>query len=67
VADHDAELDALVAMLESASMVEQFTDDDGKPSMRLTQRGAQVGRAMAMAGDDADADAVLTALLDAQQ
>ena len=45
-------------------MVEESTDDEGRPSLRLTARGAQMGRALAMVGDDADT--VLAALLDAQ-
>ena len=38
MADHDAELDAIVAMLSEAGMVEAFTDEDGKPALRLTPR-----------------------------
>jgi hypothetical protein len=55
-----------VATLSDAGLVEPYSDDDGRPSLRLTERGAQVGRALAMAGEDADAGAVLAALLDAQ-
>lgn len=62
--DHAAEMDAIVAMLEDAGLIEHHTDD-GKPALRLTERGAQVGRAVAMTGDDAEAEAVLAALLDA--
>ena len=51
-ADHDAEYDAVVKMLADAGLTETYTDDDGKEAIRLTVRGAQVGRAMAMAGDD---------------
>jgi hypothetical protein len=65
--DHDAELDAIVDMLTEADMVEQYTDDDGKPALRLTDRGAQMGRALAMAGGDADLEAALAALLDARR
>lgn len=35
--------------------------------MRPTPRAVQMGRSLAMAGDDADADAVLDALLDAEE
>ena len=66
VTDHDAALDALVDMLTDAGMVEEYTDDDGKPALRLTARGAQVGRALAMAGEDAEPETMLAALLDAQ-
>ena len=34
--------------------MEQVTDDDGRASLRLSERGAQLGRAFAMAGDDAE-------------
>lgn len=57
------ELDAIVTMLEDAGLVEQDVNEDGKPAMRLTSKGAQLGRAMAMAGEDADAEAMLDALL----
>ena len=29
--DHDAELDAIVAMLSDAGMVEEYVNEDGKP------------------------------------
>ena len=67
VAAHEAELDAIVDMLTEAGLIEQYTDDDGKPALRLTDQGAQVGRALAMAGGDADPDVVLGALLAAQE
>ena len=51
MADHDAEMDRLVAMLEEAGLVEQYTNDDGKPALRLTDRGRQLGTAIAMSGD----------------
>ncbi len=59
----DAEMDAIVAELERAGLVEEFTDDQGRPSMRLTEQGVRVGRSLALAGDDTDAEAVLAALL----
>ena len=65
--DPDAELDAIVAMLSEAGLVEQYTNEDGKPALRLTPKGAQLGRAMAVAGDDAEAEVVLDALLDARE
>jgi hypothetical protein len=58
--DHDAELGAIVATLSEAGMVETFTDDDGKPGIRLTPEGARVARQMGM-GDDPDG--LLDALL----
>jgi hypothetical protein len=62
--DPDAELDELVAMLGRAGLVESYINEDGKPAPRLTERGAQLGRALAMSGDEASADAPLAALLD---
>ena len=51
-------------MLSDAGLVEQYTNEDSKEALRLTPKGAQLGRAMAMSGEDADAEAVLDALLD---
>ena len=53
--DHDAELDAIVAMLSEAGLVDQDTNEDGQEALRLSPRGAQLGRAMAMGGEDAEA------------
>ena len=64
--DHDAEMDAIVAMLEDAGLIESHTNEDGKAALRLTPRGAQIGGAMAMVGEDADSDEVLDAMLEAQ-
>ena len=52
MSDDDAEMDAIVAMLEDADLVKQYVNEDDKLALRLTKKGAQVGRAMAMAGDD---------------
>ena len=52
----------MVAMLEDAGLIEQYVDEDGEAALRLTDRGAQVGRALAM---DDDAEALLAALLEA--
>jgi len=59
----DAELDAILDQLERADLVEQYVTEDGKPAMRLTPQGVQVGRSLALAGDE-DAQAVLDALLE---
>ena len=64
MSDHGADLDAIVAMLSDAGLVEAYVDEGGQPALRLTERGAQMGRALAMSGEDADADAVLAALLE---
>ena len=36
----DAEMDALVAMLTEAGLVESFADEDGEPALRLTEKKA---------------------------
>jgi DNA-binding MarR family transcriptional regulator len=59
---HGAETDEIVAELEKAGLVETFTDDEGKVAYRLTPKGAQLGRSMAMSRDD-DQMALLEALL----
>lgn len=63
--DLDAALDAIVTMLSEAGLVEQYTDEDGREALRLTPKGAQLGRAMEMSGEDAEA--VLDAPLDARE
>jgi len=50
--------------LEEASLVETYTDDDGKAAMRLTEQGEQIARQTALSGED-DAAALLEALLEA--
>ncbi len=57
---HDAETDAIVAELERAGLVESYTNAEGKAAMRLTPKGPQLGRSMALAGDE-DAAVVLDA------
>jgi hypothetical protein len=47
-----------------AGLSGECSDDDGKPALRLTARGAQMGRALAITGEDADA--VLPALPESQ-
>jgi hypothetical protein len=63
--DHDAELDDIVTMLESAGLLIETTED-GKPALQLTPKGAQVATQMAMGHED-DAAALLDALLDAAE
>ena len=60
--DHEAELDELVAMLESVGLLIQ-TVDEGKPALQLTPKGAQVARQMALSSED-EAFEMFTALLD---
>jgi len=62
MSDHDAELDEIVAMLESAGLLIETTED-GKPALQLTAKGAQVATQMAMGHED-DAATLLDALLD---
>jgi len=59
--DHDAELDAIVAMLEDAGLLIETTED-GNPALQLTPKGAQVATQMAMGHAD-DAAALVDALL----
>jgi len=61
---HGAETDEIVAELEEAGLLETYVDDDGQDAMRLTPKGAQMGRALAMAGEDVDPDAMLEQLLE---
>jgi len=61
MSDHDAELDEIVAMLESAGLLIETTED-GKPALQLTAKGAQVATQMAMSSED-DAAAMFNALL----
>ena len=61
-ATHDAETDAIVAELETAGLVETFTNDEGKVAYRLTAKSAQLGRSIALAWDE-DAAVVLDGLL----
>ena len=49
--DHDAELDAIVAMVASAGLLIETTED-GKPALQFTPKGAQVARQMAMGSED---------------
>ena len=44
--------------LEKAGLVETYTNDEGKVAYRLTPKGAQLGRSLALAGDE-DAAVVL--------
>jgi hypothetical protein len=46
--------------------LEEFVDDEGRPSLRLTPRGAAIGRRLAMAGEEHEAQAVLDALQEAE-
>jgi hypothetical protein len=64
MADHDAEMDALLDMLEAAGLAERYVTEDGAQAMRLTPKGAQVARQMSMS-TEGDALGLLTALLDA--
>ena len=49
--DHDAELDEIVAILESAGLLRQAIDE-GRPALQLTPKGAQVATQMAMWSED---------------
>lgn len=62
-ADRDAELDTILEQVETAGLVEQFTDEEGRPSMRLTPEGVRVARQLAMLGEDGQ-DALMDAVLE---
>jgi hypothetical protein len=62
---HAAELDAILAELEGANLVEQYVNANGEAAMRLTARGQQVANQAAMGSED-DAVALLDGLLEAQ-
>jgi hypothetical protein len=47
-----AELDAIVAQLVEAGLVEVYTNEEGHEAYRLTAKGEPVARAVAMAGDE---------------
>jgi hypothetical protein len=63
--DHKADLDEMVAMLESAGLLIQ-TVNEGKPALQLTPKGAQVARQIALSSEDG-AFAIFSALLDAAE
>jgi hypothetical protein len=44
--DHEAKLDPIVPVLSDADALERY-GEDGEPALRLTERGAQIGRALA--------------------
>ena len=64
-ADHDAELGEIVAMLESAGLLLETTED-GRLAVQLTPKGAQTATQMAMSSED-DALAMFNALLNAAE
>ena len=65
IEDHEAELNEMVAMLESAGLLRQ-TVDEGESALQLTPTGAQVATQMAMSSEE-DALAMFDALLDAAE
>jgi DNA-binding MarR family transcriptional regulator len=56
-----AEFDAILAQLEGAGLVEQYTNAEGEPAMRLTAKGERIANQAAMSSDD-DAAALMDAL-----
>lgn len=62
MSDPDAELDAMVALLEQAGLVASYVNDEGNEAMRLTPQGERSARQMAMSSGD-DQDTLLAALL----
>jgi hypothetical protein len=57
---HDAEMDAIVAELETAGLVTVGTDADGHETWTLTPTGEQIALQMSMSSED-DAAALLEA------
>jgi hypothetical protein len=41
--NYGAELDELVAMLEDVGLIDPYVNEDGKPALHLTERGADAG------------------------
>jgi threonine synthase len=62
--DHDAEMDALAAQLEAAGIITIRTCPDGQVEYQLTQIGTQLGRRLAMTGDEDEAQALLDAFME---
>jgi DNA-binding MarR family transcriptional regulator len=58
-----AELDAILAELEGAGLVEQYVNEAGEPAMRLTAKGEQAANQAALSSED-DAAALMAALLE---
>ena len=56
--DHDAEMDAILELLQGAGLVEVYVNADGKQAMRLTDDGGRVARQMVMSEEP---DALLEA------
>ncbi len=48
MSDHDAELDAIVAMMEQADLSGQHVNEHGDPALHLTEKDAQLGRVLAI-------------------
>jgi hypothetical protein len=53
MSDHDAGLRRDREYGRGRRLVEAGSQDDGRPALRLTARGEQVGRAQAVAGENA--------------
>lgn len=64
--DHSAELDAILDHVETAGLVEVYTDEHGKQSMRPTPDGECVVRQRAMLGDVGH-DPLMDALLEGRR
>ena len=52
MSDQDAELDANLESAEKAGLVEVYIGDEGQQIMRLTPKGEQVARQLAMTDED---------------
>ena len=52
MSDQDAQLDANLESAEKAGLVEVYFGDEGQQMMRLTPKGEQVARQLAMTDED---------------
>jgi hypothetical protein len=60
-------MDALAAQLEAAGIITIRTRPDGQVEYQLTQAGSQLGRRLAMTGDEDEALALLDAFMEKGQ
>jgi hypothetical protein len=58
----DAELDAVLELVEAAGRIEQDDDEQGRLAMSLTPEGVRIDRRYAMLGQDGQ-DALMAGLL----
>ena len=62
--DHEAEMAALAAQLEAAGIFTNRTSPDGQVEYQLTEAGTQLGRGLAITGDEDEAPALLDVFME---